>query len=114
MVRRATWLFLALACVGVSAPANANQYNANDVMGKITGVKTYTYTPMILFTVEIPPSLSCQNGKIFELPASLPDNVRQSVLSRLLLAYSTGEAINIGYDAQTCSPNGYIWVGRVG
>jgi hypothetical protein len=41
-------------------------------------------------------------------------DTRHQILSRLLLAYSTKETVNIGYDGITCGSGGYILVYRVG
>ncbi|WP_370979954.1 hypothetical protein [Agaribacterium sp. ZY112] len=89
-------------------------YNAN-IVGKVTHVLTYTYTNHILIRLENQPSShpACQTD-YFSIDASTPDATRQQVLSRLLLAYASGEPINIGYDAEGGCSHGRMKVYRVG
>jgi hypothetical protein len=105
-------LILMIALFPMSAFAG---YNAN-FRGKLTQVLTYTYTTQILIQVEGQPTThpECTSLDYLVLPASMPDNVRQLVMSRLMTAYATGEQVNIGYDKDSSCVNGRIQVFRVG
>lgn len=106
-------IFIALALVMLSAESHAG-YNAN-MKGKVTNVVTYTYSTLIYFRLENQPQShpQCQVD-YFAIDASTPDNIRQQVLSRLLTAYASGEAVNIGYDKEGGCSHGRIKVYRVG
>ncbi|NOU50501.1 hypothetical protein HG263_08100 [Pseudoalteromonas sp. JBTF-M23] len=93
--------------------ANAD-YNAN-ITGKVTSIATYTYSGRIYFRLDNQPSShpACQTD-YFAIDESTPDAIRQQVYSRLLVAYSSGKAINIGYDKEGGCAHGRIKVYRVG
>ena len=97
----------------VSHKSNA-QYNAN-LKGKVTGVLTYTNSAVIYFRLENQPQShpTCKTD-YFSIDASTPDNIRQQVLSRLLVAYASGNPVNIGYDKEQECSSGRMKVYRVG
>lgn len=100
--------------VGLSSPSlAANQCNANSVH-RVTEVLTYTYDTTILFRVDNMPSIAGCRGDLLVIPGDASMDTRHQILSRLLLAYSTKETVNIGYDGITCGPVGYVLVYRVG
>jgi hypothetical protein len=77
-------------------------------------VVTYTDELTVLFKVTNPPVVPNCNVSHFVVPASVPAENRQLILSRLLTARAGGETIYIGYDGQTCGPLGFVRVYRVG
>lgn len=109
--QRACWA-AALAVLAASPAAADNSYNAN-TYGHLATVLTYTGDTTILFSFDKMPTVPNCEGSYFVIPAD-QGLARQQELSRLLTAYSTHEFINIGYDGQTCGPNGYILAYRVG
>lgn len=68
----------------------------------------------ILFKVDNMPAIPGCRGDLLIIPGDASMDMRHQILSRLLLAYSTKETVNIGYDGITCGPGGYILVYRVG
>lgn len=90
-------------------------YNAN-FRGKVTQVLTYTTSAQILIRVEGQPSThpQCTQLDYLAIDAATADNVRQIVLSRLMMAYASGETVNIGYDKEGGCVGGRIRVYRVG
>lgn len=89
-------------------------YNAN-MRGEIQGVYVYTDADHIYVILKNQPSShpAC-NPNYFVIPASVPYERRQMLLSRLLTAYASKEVVNIGYDATGSCANGYIQIHRVG
>lgn len=89
-------------------------YNAN-MQGEIQGVYVYTDADYIYIKLKNQPTShpSCQPS-FFVIPASVPYERRQMLLSRLLTAYASKETVNIGYDATGNCANSYIQVHRVG
>ena len=89
-------------------------YNAN-ISGVVTQVLTYTGSDQILFRLNNQPSSHPQcNVDFFSIDPSLPADRRSVVLSRLLIAYSSGKPVNIGYDSEGDCSHGRIRVHRVG
>lgn len=90
------------------------QYNAN-MRGEVEGVYIYTDADYIFFRLKNQPVShpSC-DATFFVISEALPYERRQMLLSRLLTAFASGEALNIGYDSQSECANGYIRVHRVG
>ncbi len=90
-------------------------YNAN-FKGKVTHVLTYTYSTQILVKVEGQPSTypECSSLDYLIIDPATSDQIREIVLSRLLVAYTTGEEVNIGYDKDSSCVNGRIKIFRVG
>jgi hypothetical protein len=103
---------LALMAVAASPAAANNSYNANS-RGQLSELLTYAGDTLILFASADMPKVSNCIGSYFVIPGD-QGLARQQELSRLLTAYASHENINIGYDEQTCGPNGYILVYRVG
>ena len=105
-------LLLILGFLPLAASAG---YNANFV-GKVTHVLTYTYSTQILIKVEGMPEThpECTKLGYMVIADDTPDNIRQSVLARLLTAYTTGEEVNIGYDKDSSCVSGRMKVFRVG
>jgi hypothetical protein len=106
--------FLGAVLAGAS-PALA-VYNANiDVV--VSNVLTYD-TPQILFQANpMPPQpAGCTGGfaYYFVIDAALPADIRAQLLSRLLIARTNKETVNIGYDSQGNCINGGIRVHRIG
>jgi hypothetical protein len=95
-----------LVCIATPALA---EYNDN-ISARITGVLTYDGGHFLL-TMDRMPSGPCSN--YFIIPNDVPVDGRQMLLSRSLLAKSTGEAVNIGFDNKTCV-NGWYRVHRIG
>ena len=104
---------LGLLALIFSATSSAG-YNAN-MTGKVTNVMTYTAGAYIYFTLENQPTShqSCRPN-YFVIDESTPNNIRQQLLSRLLLAYAKDENVNIGFDKVGDCSHGYIRVHRVG
>lgn len=95
------------------APAFAG-YDAN-ITSKVTQILTYTGSGSVLFRlVDQPNSHPACNFDYFSIDASVPVDQRRQLLSRLMLAYSLGENVNIGYDSQGDCSNSRIRVHRVG
>lgn len=105
---------LVFICALLPLVANAG-YNAN-FAGKVTHVLTYTYSSQILIKVEGMPEThpECTKLGYMVIADDTPDNIRQSVLARLLTAYTTGEKVNIGYDKDSSCVSGRMKVFRVG
>ncbi len=93
-------------------PVNAG-YDAN-VSGVIQGLYSYS-GGLVLFSLSTQPSShpTC-NRALFALATDLSEAAANRMYSRLLTAYTTKQAINIGYDSQGDCGNGYIRVHRVG
>ena len=89
-------------------------YNAN-MRGEIQSVYVYTDADHIYILLKNQPtSHPACNPNYFVIPATVPHERRQMLLSRLLTAFATKEAVNIGYDATGGCANSYIQVHRVG
>ena len=108
-------LMMLLALSFVAPLANAN-YDAN-FQGKITNVLTYTHTDVIYIKVEGQPTSHpiCTRFDLMVIDKSMPADRRQIMMSRILLAYATGNPVNIGYDSKDeCLDGSRIKVYRVG
>lgn len=88
-------------------------YNSN-VQVTITNVMIYTGGDYIYFTTDTKPQHPTCNNSYFVIPETVPENRRNQLLSRLMLAYTTKEQVNIGFDATGECVHGYIQVHRVG
>lgn len=89
-------------------------YNAN-MQGEVKGVYVYTDADHIYIVLKNQPtSHPVCKPNYFVIPASVPAERRQMLLSRLLTAYASKEVVNIGYDATGNCANTYIQVHRVG
>lgn len=106
--RTASLLAVALAVFMASARSDAT-YNAN-ISGVVSHVLTYD-GPDILFRLNPMPAGLC--SEYFVIPGDVPTEARQQLLARLLLAYSSREPVNIGYDNVACHGGRYR-VHRVG
>jgi hypothetical protein len=74
-------------------------YNAN-IGGKITNIRVYD-TGVIFIRLDTQPSTHPQCATdYFAIDPALDPNIRALLLSRALTAKTTGETVNIGYDAQ--------------
>ncbi len=106
-------LALGFLLLVVSSTSNA-VYNAN-TGGVVAWVATYADIDSIYFALNNQPSShpSC-SPNYFVIPATVPADRRKAMLTSLLIARTTGEAINIGYDATGDCAEGYIRVHRVG
>lgn len=90
-------------------------YNAN-FSGKVTAVLTYPGSTRVLIRVEGQPKThpQCTNFDYLTIPADISNESRQLVMSRLLLAFASGQTVNIGYDKEGGCVSGRIRVHRVG
>lgn len=75
------------------------KYTAN-FSGEIKSVLTYPGSTIILIRIEGMPTShpKCTLTDFMAIDPSISPESRQLVMSRLLLAYSTKEKVNIGYD----------------
>lgn len=108
-----TIIVLAFVMVSASPAVAANQYTDN-MTSRVTEVITYAYDSAILFRVENMPKIPGCKGNYLMIPNDAAMDSRHQILSRLLIAYSSKEAVNIGYDGVTCMSSGDIMVYRVG
>jgi len=90
-------------------------YDAN-FRGKVLNVLTYTEHKKILIRVEGQPTSHpvCTRFDYLVIDSGIDDQARQMVFSRLLMAYASGEVINIGYDSVDECIGGRIKVYRAG
>lgn len=90
-------------------------YDAN-FTGKVTHVLTYPYSKLILLKVEGQPTSHpiCSSFDYLAIDTDVEPESRQMVLSRLLVAYTSGETINIGYDSKDECAGNRIKIYRVG
>ncbi len=105
--------FAALMLLLAVTPGHAF-YNAN-IQGVVTGVWTYDDRDSIYVHLDTQPTShpTC-NPLYFVIDPSLSADRRHMMHARLLLAYSSGEVINIGYDNAGNCVEDYIRVHRVG
>lgn len=84
--------------------------------GKITHVLTYTHSDELLIKVEGQPSSHpiCNQFDYMAIDTSIPNARRQIILSRILLAYTTGKPVNIGYDSKDECVGSRLKIYRVG
>lgn len=89
-------------------------YN-NNIRGEIESVYVYADHDAIYFRFKNHPTTheSCK-PTYFVISSSIPENRRNQLLSRLLLAKASKENINIGYDSKGDCAHSYIRVHRVG
>ena len=105
--------YVLLVALLFCAPSNAG-YDAN-ISGVVTSVLTYTYDGRIFIRLENQPQSHPQcMTDFFSVDASVPDSARSQLLARLLVAYTNGEPVNIGYDSQGDCSHGRIRVYRIG
>ena len=89
------------------------EFNDN-IKGKITEVITYTDGDYIYFRMENPPSHPTCNNTYFVIEETVPYERRQMLLSRLLVAFTTQQEVNIGFDNAGNCVHSYVRVHRVG
>jgi hypothetical protein len=88
-------------------------YNAN-IQGVITSVRVYD-DGMVLVTLDNQPtSHPVCNPSYFATDATLDPDIRAMLLSRALVAKSSGETVQIGYDNAGNCANGYIRIHEIG
>ncbi len=106
-------IFIVLLGVLFTSLTHAD-YNAN-MTGVITQLLTYAGSQTILFALNNQPSShpSC-NHYYFSLGSDIDDASRSRTYARLMVAYTTGERVNIGYDNAGSCADGYIRAYRVG
>jgi hypothetical protein len=99
----------------LAASLNSNAtYNAN-MSGVVAWVATYADGDSIYFALmNQPGSHPGCSPYYFVITAAVPADRRKAMLANLLIARTTGEAINIGYDNAGDCAEGYIRVHRVG
>ncbi|MEJ2415776.1 MAG: hypothetical protein P8Y45_02355 [Exilibacterium sp.] len=97
-----------------STQSSAN-YDAN-FKGKILSVLTYPHSKIILIRVEGQPTTHpvCSKFDYLAIDPNIDHETRQIVFARLLMAYATGETVNIGYDANDECIGARMKVYRVG
>jgi len=107
-------IVLAILLTTLTLPAFAG-YNAN-FRGTISAVLTYPGSTLILIRVSNQPTShpECTSFDYLAIDPAISNESRQLVMSRLLLAFTTGENINIGYDKSGDCIGGRIRVHRVG
>lgn len=106
--------FVFLVVLVISCTVRADYEKNFD--GKITQVLTYTHVDEILIRVEGQPTNHpvCTLFDYMVIDKSVSVERRQVVLSRILLAYASGEIVNIGYDSKDECIEGRIKVYRIG
>lgn len=77
---------------------------------------TYPYSKQILIRVEGQPTAYpiCSNFDYMVIEANIDNEARQLVFSHLLMAYASGEIINIGYDSKDECVGSRIKIYRIG
>jgi hypothetical protein len=107
-------LMAAVLSVGVILTANAT-YNSN-ITGTLTSVIAYENGAVLFVLNTQPTSNGACDPRYFEIdPANNTDAVVDRMYRRLLVAYTSGHAVEIGYDnSDACGSLGYIHVYRVG
>jgi hypothetical protein len=108
MTRLLITIVLSMVSTAASAVHNAN------MTGVITMLSTYSDGDYIYIQLSSHPAHPTCNNQFFVIPSTIPENRRNSMLARLMLAKATGEAVIIGYDAVGDCAHGYIQVHRVG
>lgn len=90
-------------------------YDAN-FSGKITHVLTYPGSTQILIRVEGQPTThpTCTSLDHLSIASDISAESRSLVMSRILVAYTTGKAVNIGYDKTAGCVGNRIRVHRIG
>jgi hypothetical protein len=112
---RKLWTALIVAVLGLSimSPAGAT-YNTN-LTGTLTYLSAYEGGIVMFELNNQPASNGSCNHTQFEIdPANNTDAVLGRMYARLLLAYSTQQPVNVGYDNAGCGTNGYIHAYEVG
>ncbi len=103
-------LILAASVAACICTGTARADYTDKAAGRITNVLTYDGGH---FLITIDPMQQGRCSTYFMVPADVPVDARQMLLSRALIAKSTGELVNIGYDGRTCV-NGWYCVHRIG
>jgi hypothetical protein len=106
-------MLAALGALSLPFAAHAT-YNAN-TYGVITNVRVYD-DGLVLLTLQNQSTIthpSCAPA-YFAIDRTLDPNIRAMLLSRALVARSSGEVVNIGYDGVGSCANGYIRVHEIG
>jgi len=108
---RRSWL---LACLFFVCVPGFAEYDTN-VQGVLSGVWNYDDRDSIYFHLSNQPAShpTC-SPTFFVIDSATPIDRRHMMYTRLLLAYASGETINIGYDGAGNCAEGSIRVKRVG
>lgn len=109
-IKPRTTLLSMLAFAALIGSVRGDAAYNNNIVGVVDHVLTYD-SPTILFRLRAMPTGPCSD--YFIIPAEVSTEARQQLLARLLLAHSSREPVNIGYDNVTCI-GGYFRVHRVG
>lgn len=89
-------------------------YNAN-ITGKLIILAVYTDDDYIyLRTDNMPASHPVCKTNYFVISADVPQERRQMLMSRLMMAYASKEEVNIGYDKDGNCIHGYMRAHRAG
>ena len=102
------------ALIALAAPTVVHAtYNAN-IAGVINNLRVYD-DGLVLFTLTTQPtSHPACNANYFALEKTMDPNFKAMLLSRALVAKSSGETIKIGYDNAGSCANNYIRVHMIG
>lgn len=103
----------------LALPFFASAHYTANFSGQVTGVLTYPGSTLILVSIKGMPTShpKCTKMGLMAIDPSISSESRQLVMSRLLLAYSTKEPVNIGYDKDSNSDScvsEYMKIHRVG
>lgn len=98
----------------LSSFSSWSEYNEN-MTGVIKSLLVYTEGDYIYFQLENQPKEhpTC-NPVYFVIHGSVQESRRKMLFSRLSMAYTTKEVVNIGFDSQGDCAHGYIRVHRAG
>jgi hypothetical protein len=113
---RGLWTAIIGVVLGLSIVATAGAaYNTN-ITGTLTYLSAYEGGVVMFELNNQPASNGSCNPTQFEIdPANNTDAVLGRMYARLLLAYSTQQPVNVGYDnSGSCGTKGYIHVYEVG
>lgn len=103
-----------IAAFAAFVPAAGFAYYNTNGSFVVASVATYTETDSIYVSVTAPPAHAACNNSFFVIPGATPVERRKALLARLLVAKSTGETLNFGYDATGDCAEGYVRLHRVG
>lgn len=108
-----TSLFIYLALVLCFSNKSYAGYNAN-MSGEVSHVMTYS-SGLVLFRLSNQPDSHPEcKASYFAIATDVNSEAVQRMYSRLLIAFTTKQKVNIGFDNLSSCGNGYIRVHRVG
>lgn len=102
------------AMIAAAAPIAAHAtYNAN-INDVISNVRVYDDGLVLLRVQNQPTTHPACNPNYFAIDNTLDPDIRAMLLSRALIAKSSGEITNIGYDGLGSCARGYMRVHQIG